>query len=439
MTYCRHQENHRAKMDQSIAGLQEQPDQDPHRPRQPRAAGCHAVEYYGSMTPMSQVANVSLLDARTISVQPWEKGMGAKIEKAIRESDLGLNPASMGDLIRVPMPPMSEERRKEMTKIVRTEGENAKIAVRNLRRDANEPSRSWSRTSSRPRTTRSAPRPTSRRSPTAISPRSTSWWRPRSRKSWRSEAGRSALTAPMHLPLRTRGSHHVAIVMDGNGRWATRRFLPRVAGHKRGVDALRALRAPLRERGVRVLTVFAFSSENWNRPPRRVSGLMELLAWRLSREVPQLRPKVCACAFVGDRSALSDKVRAGLAQAEAAIGQHPADLNVCFNYGGRWDIAQAAAGLAQRGEAITEPAWTRTGAGPRARPGLADPHRRRAAHQQLPAVAGGLFRAVFHGQACGPNSMSRAGPAIADFGQRERRFGKTPDQLNGRSAAQRAA
>ncbi|GAB4402230.1 MAG: ribosome recycling factor [Rhodoferax sp.] len=96
------------------------------------------VEYYGSSVPISQVANVSLLDARTISVQPWEKGMGAKIEKAIRESDLGLNPSSMGDLIRVPMPPMSEERRKEMTKIVRAEGEAAKVAIRNLRRDANE-------------------------------------------------------------------------------------------------------------------------------------------------------------------------------------------------------------------------------------------------------------------------------------------------------------
>jgi ribosome recycling factor len=90
------------------------------------------------MVPISQVANVSLLDARTLSVQPWEKPMGAKIEKAIRDSDLGLNPSSMGELIRVPMPPMSEERRKELTKVVRTEGENAKIAVRNLRRDANE-------------------------------------------------------------------------------------------------------------------------------------------------------------------------------------------------------------------------------------------------------------------------------------------------------------
>jgi ribosome recycling factor len=96
------------------------------------------VEYYGSMVPISQVANVSLLDARTISVQPWEKGLGAKIEKAIRESDLGLNPASQGDLIRVPMPPLTEERRKDLTKVVRHAGEDAKVAVRNLRREANE-------------------------------------------------------------------------------------------------------------------------------------------------------------------------------------------------------------------------------------------------------------------------------------------------------------
>ncbi len=96
------------------------------------------VDYYGSMVPISQVANVSLLDARTISVQPWEKGMGAKIEKAIRESDLGLNPATQGDLLRVPMPALNEERRKELTKVVRNAGEDAKVAVRNLRRDGNE-------------------------------------------------------------------------------------------------------------------------------------------------------------------------------------------------------------------------------------------------------------------------------------------------------------
>ena len=95
------------------------------------------VDYYGSMLPISQVANLSLIDSRTIGIQPWEKGMSAKIEKAIRDSDLGLNPSSMGELIRVPMPAMTEERRKELTKVVRGEGEGAKIAIRNIRRDAN--------------------------------------------------------------------------------------------------------------------------------------------------------------------------------------------------------------------------------------------------------------------------------------------------------------
>ncbi len=126
------------KMDQSIAAFKVNLTKIRTGRANPALLDTVHVDYYGSMLPISQVANVSLLDSRTISVQPWEKGMGAKIEKAIRESDLGLNPASMGDLIRVPMPPMSEERRKEMTKLVRNEGESAKIAVRNLRRDANE-------------------------------------------------------------------------------------------------------------------------------------------------------------------------------------------------------------------------------------------------------------------------------------------------------------
>jgi ribosome recycling factor len=96
------------------------------------------VDYYGSRVPIGQVANVTLLDARTISVQPWEKGMGPKIEKAIRESDLGLNPSAQGDLLRVPMPALTEERRRELTKVVRHTGEEAKIAVRAVRREAND-------------------------------------------------------------------------------------------------------------------------------------------------------------------------------------------------------------------------------------------------------------------------------------------------------------
>jgi ribosome recycling factor len=96
------------------------------------------VEYYGSNVPLSQVANVNLVDARTLSVQVWEKSMASVVEKAIRDSDLGLNPQAMGESIRVPMPALTEERRRELTKVVKSEGEDAKVAIRNLRRDANE-------------------------------------------------------------------------------------------------------------------------------------------------------------------------------------------------------------------------------------------------------------------------------------------------------------
>ena len=130
--------NAESKMDQSINAFKVNLTKIRTGRANPALLDTVQVDYYGALLPISQVANVSLIDARTISIQPWEKGMGAKIEKAIRDSDMGLNQASMGDLIRVPMPAMTEERRKELTKVVRGEGENAKIAVRSLRRDANE-------------------------------------------------------------------------------------------------------------------------------------------------------------------------------------------------------------------------------------------------------------------------------------------------------------
>lgn len=149
--------------------------------------------------------------------------------------------------------------------------------------------------------------------------------------------------------------HHVAIVMDGNGRWAAKRFLPRVAGHKQGVTSLsRCVKACI-ERGISVLTVFAFSSENWNRPPEEVSGLMELLVRALANEVPALQKNGVQLHFAGDRQQLSESMRAGLLTAEAATAANSKlVLNVCFNYGGRWDIAQAAQTLAASGQPITE-------------------------------------------------------------------------------------
>jgi ribosome recycling factor len=145
MSIAEIKKNTEAKMTRSLEALKN----DLHKIRTGRAhpgiLDQVQVEYYGSLVPISQVANVTLLDARTISVQPWEKALGPKIEKAIRESDLGLNPSTQGDVIRVPTPALTEERRRDLTKVVRNEGEDAKVAVRNLRRDANEQAKKLSK------------------------------------------------------------------------------------------------------------------------------------------------------------------------------------------------------------------------------------------------------------------------------------------------------
>jgi len=135
---------------------------------------------------------------------------------------------------------------------------------------------------------------------------------------------------------------HVAIVMDGNGRWAKKRFMPRVFGHKQGVDALvRTVRA-CADRGIEYLTVFAFSSENWKRPEDEVSGLMGLVLVAVSKYLAKLSSEGVRIRIVGDRSAVSEKVRAAWDQAERATAHNRRiTLSVAFNYGGRWDVVQA--------------------------------------------------------------------------------------------------
>lgn len=153
---------------------------------------------------------------------------------------------------------------------------------------------------------------------------------------------------------------HIAIVMDGNGRWASKRFLPRIAGHRQGVDVLKRTVRTCVLRGVQVLTVFAFSSENWKRPVDEVSGLMEILVVALSRELNQLKKEGVKLQFIGSREGLSERVRQSLVTAERETRENQQlVLNVCFNYGGRWDVVHAAQALAAAGEAITEESLAR--------------------------------------------------------------------------------
>ena len=224
---------------------------------------------------------------------------------------------------------------------------------------------------------------------------------------------------------------HVAIVMDGNGRWAARRFLPRVAGHRHGVESLRRCVRACSARGIAVLTVFAFSSENWNRPPDEISGLMELLALALGREVPQLKKDGVRVHIVGDRSALSENMRVGLHQAEAStVDNDRLTLNVCFNYGGRWDIAQAAAKLAASGTPINE--WNLDRAMALAHVPDPDLLIRTGGEQRLSnfLLWQAAYSELFFSDRLWPDFDETAlDEAIAAYGQRERRFGMTPEQV----------
>ncbi len=229
--------------------------------------------------------------------------------------------------------------------------------------------------------------------------------------------------------------HHVAIVMDGNGRWASKRFLPRIAGHKQGVDALKRCARACEVRGIKVLTVFAFSSENWQRPQEEVSGLMDLFALALGREVPQLKLDGVQLRFIGDRQGLSNRVLKGIEQAEAATATNQKlVLNVCFNYGGRWDIVQAAARVFTQGLALTEQNLCQM----MALAHVPDPDLviRTGGEQRISnfLLWQSAYSEFFFSDKLWPDFDEAAlDQAIASYALRDRRFGKVSGQLDGAS------
>ncbi len=225
--------------------------------------------------------------------------------------------------------------------------------------------------------------------------------------------------------------HHVAIVMDGNGRWAKKRFLPRIAGHRQGLESLKRCVRACVQRGIRVLTVFAFSTENWRRPQEEVSGLMDLFVQALAKEVEQLKDQGVRLYFVGEREGLSAKMLAGMAQAqERTAGNDRLVINVCFNYGGRWDIVQAAQRAAALGDVITEESLS-------AHMGLAhvpDPDLviRTGGEQRISnfLIWQSAYAEYFFTDSLWPDfDEASLDAAIEAFAQRERRFGQTSSQV----------
>lgn len=230
---------------------------------------------------------------------------------------------------------------------------------------------------------------------------------------------------------------HIAIVMDGNGRWANRRFLPRVAGHKQGVDALHRCVKACVERGVKVLTVFAFSSENWDRPAEEVSGLMALLAKALAREVAQLGDDGVQIHFVGEREGLSDSLKKGFLQAEAATAHNTRLIfNICFNYGGRWDITQAATKLIAKGEPVTASSLDAA----MALAHVPDPELiiRTGGEQRISnfLLWQAAYSELYFSDKLWPDFDAAAlDVAIDEFNRRERRFGQTSEQIQAKGTA----
>jgi undecaprenyl diphosphate synthase len=226
---------------------------------------------------------------------------------------------------------------------------------------------------------------------------------------------------------------HVAIIMDGNGRWAKRRFLPRVAGHKRGVEAVREVVKACIERGIDYLTLFAFSSENWRRPPEEVSFLMQLFLRALEQEVEKLHSNGIRFRVVGDLSPFDSRIREQIRRGEELTAANTRlTLTVAANYGGRWDILQAAerCRLQDPQAAITEERLARF---------LAMSH---APEPDLFIRTGGekrvsnfllwqlAYTELFFTDALWPDFGAKAlDEAIASYRRRERRFGRTSEQL----------
>ncbi|MBI5451544.1 MAG: isoprenyl transferase [Gammaproteobacteria bacterium] len=247
-----------------------------------------------------------------------------------------------------------------------------------------------------------------------------------------SAADDPSASSPTRLPS------HVAIIMDGNGRWARRRLMPRFVGHKAGVEAVRNIVVACRERGIGALTLFAFSSENWQRPEEEVGLLMDLFSAALEREVGELQHNNVRVCFIGDRSAFGPGLTARIERAERATAANDGLLlSIAANYGGRWDITQAVkalCGQVQRGELGVADIDERRLAGALELANLPEPDlfirtggEQRISNFLLWQLA---YTELYFTATLWPDFDRQAfDQALGWYAQRERRFGRTSEQL----------
>ena len=316
-----------------------------------------SIDYYGTPTPLKNMATIGAPEPRMLTVQPFDPTQIKAIEKAVMESDLGLTPSNDGKIVRLPIPQLTEERRKELVKLVRRYGEDGKVAIRNVRRDVlkhleelvkngevgdDEERRGEAQvqklTDEHVRLDRRADQAQRVRDhggrglPERLAERAD---RPTPRDAHRHRLARS-----------------VAIIMDGNGRWAERRGLPVADGHREGTRALRRTVEAAIDLGVASLAVYAFSTENWSRPTDEVEALMEIFGETIERELPDLAKQGVRTRFIGRRDRAPEWLQAMMAALEAETATNDRlSLWIAFDYGGRAELVDAARRLIESGVA----------------------------------------------------------------------------------------
>ena len=309
------------------------------------------VDYYGAMTPLNQLATISAPEARLLTVQPYDKSSIKAIEKAINESDVGLNPSNDGNVVRLVVPELTEERRRELVKVVRNLAEEGRVAIRNVRRDTmHAPARAEGR--GRGLLRRRAPRrgraaEAHRRAHRRARRRAQGQGRGDPRGLMGAAGQRSSAAADPRSdgaaadrPM----ARYVAIITDGNGRWARARGLPVNDGHSAGADTVKARLRDAAELGIEELTVYSFSTENWSRPAEEVAGPDGdvLRAHRAARR-PSCTEEGVRMRFIGRREGIDPRLAEQMGWAEELTrANERITLFVAFNYGGRAEILDAA-------------------------------------------------------------------------------------------------
>lgn len=307
------------------------------------------VEAYGQKMPMNQVGTVTVPEPRMIAIQVWDKGMVGAVEKAIRDSNLGLNPVTDGTNLRIPMPEMNEERRKEVVKIAHQYAESARVSIRHVRRDGMDAIKKAQKDGDIGEDDAHGLSDKVQKSTDAMIAEVDTIISAKEAEIMQVQSNMDDLGNNTFELNNGDIPRHLAIIMDGNGRWAQKRGLPRTMGHKQGVEAVREAVKAARDIGVEYLTLYSFSSENWNRPEAEITELFGLLRMFIRRDLADLHKNNVCVRVIGRKEGVPEDILTLLDEAQNLTRDNTAQtLIIAFNYGGRDEITDAVKRVAQR-------------------------------------------------------------------------------------------